>query len=193
MKKLLVVLLLIAGVVVVVSGQVVLDKKAEFLKQIETRLSQIEDLYFSKLTFEERRTAIKLVDEILVIVAKYDAVPASTAGAASTAGNAGTTPAAGNVSVLSDDAFAYMLKEVKGTIDDDKKIAIIKSIGKDGMILCAQLKKCLETFSFESGKVKCIKELYVKIADKANFSVVLSALTYDSSKQEVLRSLNLDS
>ncbi|MBN1409493.1 MAG: DUF4476 domain-containing protein [Spirochaetales bacterium] len=130
------------------------------LDRIINNLEMIENSYFKYLDFKERRTALKIIDEIIAMVRGDDIVIDTT-------------------SVLSDEAFDEMLKNIKNEANSNSKSSIILSIGKKGKIKCSQLKLLLETYSFDSEKVKLIKNIYPQIADPVN--TVLVTATIDSS------------
>jgi len=148
-------------------------------RKIVENLKQIEDLYISKLNFEERRKAIELLNDVLRKLYQLDDSQLNNCGDNNKFNH--------NSIVLNDEGFKDLYDQVKNELNEDHKTKLIQSIGKDGLILSSQLAKLIQTYNFESGKVKCIKAIYKNIYDKANIGMVLKHLMV---KDEIIEFIN---
>lgn len=139
--------------------------------RIVHNLKQIEDSYFKYLSFDERRDAVQLMNETIMLVqsARLDA--------SSSPGD--------NPNVLGEEGFQTLLKEVSSTISESDKTARVRAIGKRGWISCSQLRALLDTYSFDDAKTDLIKSMYSQIYDPVNITVVTSTIRNSIVRKEL--------
>lgn len=142
-------------------------------QRIYKNLKHIEDLYISKLDFTERREAIALMNMVLNDLGSID----------------GDNPMKmlNQNQILSPEAFKSLLSQIKSTIDDTKKLSLILVTYSNSSITSHQLDELLAYFSFEGGRVDCIKQIYPRIADKQNIVVILKNIKNEITKNELLQ------
>lgn len=149
-------------------NQVLNETKLKILEN----LKQIENSYFKLLDFEERRKALRLMDETIKMVLneelgkKYQSHRAEP-------------------NVMGDEAFKMLLKQVNETVSDTTKTDLIISACANGFISVVQMRSLLESYSFKDNKVYCIETVYDRIYDKANISILI-ALFPDSFARDRL-------
>jgi hypothetical protein len=141
-------------------------------QKIIKNLKKIEDSYINNLDFTERRKAIKLVNEIIELLENQSIVNKH------------------KKYVLSDEAFEILKAQVEETIIESKKTDIILSIGKKGFITTNQLLQLLQTYDFNVEKMNCIKKIYSSIADKVNVNILLTTISSELSKDELIKFFN---
>ncbi len=164
---------LFAFLLVVVSLCLFAETQAETnKKKIVSNLKRIEDTYFKYLSFQERREAIAILDETMKMIQSAEFV---------------TKPDDKNSegNVLSEEGLQNLLKDVMSTIDEDNKTTMILAIGKKGKITCSQLRKLIETYKFDSYKVKLIKAIYPHILDPVNITLITTTISSSLTRSEL--------
>ena len=92
--------------------------------------------------------------------------------------------------VLSDEAFKILKTQVEETFIEDNKTKLILSIGEKGYITSNQLLQLLQTYDFNIEKMNCIKKIYPSIADKVNVNILLTTISSELSKDELIKICN---
>ena len=132
---------------------------------IINNLNLIENIYFKYLNPEEKKEAIRLLNETkyLVIDISDNSVSNSQI----------------QLNVLNEAGFQALYDNVKKELSDDTKNTIILSIGKNGKITSSQLARLISLYSFDVYKEKLIKLISNNIIDPVNIGEVLGY--FDSS------------
>jgi hypothetical protein len=134
------------------------------------KLKKIEDKYFSYLSFNERRDAIELMDEIIELIES---------------GDIDSSVVISKSKILSDESFAILLDNVSKEINGSSQVRMILSIGKNGYIKCSQLKQLVKLISFDKYKIELIKKIYSNIYDPVNLISVTSLIDSSISRDEL--------
>jgi hypothetical protein len=165
-KYILLVTLLIAG-----SNLAAQTPQERVKHKIIQNLKQIEESYFKYLSFEERRDALQLMNETILLVqsSRFDV--------SSSSGN--------DPNVLGEEGFQTLLKEVSSTISESEKTTRIRAIGKRGWISCSQLRALLNTYTFDNSKVELIKSVYNQVYDPVNISLATSTVQNSILRKEL--------
>jgi NADH dehydrogenase/NADH:ubiquinone oxidoreductase subunit G len=97
-----------------------------------------------------------------------------------------TQPAA-----MSAENFAKLLKALKAEAFDDGKTSFVATFAVQGRLNCEQARELLKVFSFDEGRIKSAEVLYPRLTDPEKFYTVLDVFSFDSSRTEVRKKLNL--
>jgi hypothetical protein len=154
------------------------NRKTTGQVMIIEKLKQIENSYISRLDFEERREAIRLMDEILISIKNTPEMSCQNRFSKDR-----------HSSILSDDGFQELLKLVKGEINEDRKTNLIQTCAIDGHILSTQLALLLSTYSFDSYKIDCIKKVYPHVYDKVNSGILFEQIHNSILRDELINDL----
>lgn len=72
----------------------------------------------------------------------------------------------------------------KHAFDDNKMNEIVQSLGTK-CFSSEQVKSLLGILSFEEDKIKIAKKAFIRVSDPENYSVILSAFSFQTSKEEI--------
>lgn len=128
------------------------------------KLRILENKYFSYLSFDERREAIKLMDEIIEIV------------------NPKQNPQIEDeepriqLNLMSSEEFTKFYSEYNDRSSRDEKIDYILEYGIYYNFTCFQIKKLVESIGIGDQQADVIKILYKKIIDPENIQYVVDAV-----------------
>jgi hypothetical protein len=131
-------------------------------EQIKANLKSIEDTYFKYLNFEERRIAIDLMNRTIALV---DDANLDSSALGDRAFN-----------TLDEKDMPGLLQQLNGTIGASEKLSLLKSVSIHAWFLSSQVRSIVDTFTFDDDKVSAIKQVYDRIIDKKNLSVLLPAI-----------------
>ena len=98
-----------------------------------------------------------------------------------------TTPQA-----ISKESFAKLLKALNAESFDDGKAGFIATFAVQGRLTSEQARELLKPFSFDEGRVNSAVLLYPRVTDPENFFTVLDVFSFDSSRAEIRKRLNLN-
>ena len=173
MKK--IVLIIMISTLTLIGGQgkkKIMDQKIVTpVERIMNNLKQIENLYISRLDFDDRRKAIQLLDKTVNLVKKCNLKSKPT-----------PNP---RPNLLNTKAYNIMLRQVKEASGGKKRINIIRTTIKNKKLTSNQLKKLLTKFRYESYKEECIYAFYKVVHDKENIHTVLSTIGNSFTKKRV--------
>lgn len=130
-------------------------------------LKAIENVYFKYLTFETRREAVNLMDQIMKQISMVSDIDRE------------------EQRMISDESFSILLKNVSGEISGSTQVRMIMAIGKNGYIRCAQLKMLVEEITFNTYKIQLIKEIYPNILDPVNLVSITSLISSFFKREEL--------
>jgi hypothetical protein len=129
-------------------------------------LARIEALYFPRLSPDERKAAILLMNETrLSFVGQYERPVGPTKHH--------------DLNVLNDSAFQKLLASVKKEISGPTKTKLVLAIGKKGKVTSSQVAALIETYSFDSDRSELLRALADNIVDPVNIGMALDH--YDNS------------
>lgn len=151
--------LLCAGVVY--SRAIPLPFKADPESRIMQNLSYIENMYFKYLSPQERKEAVRIMNETRELIVGIFAGPAY------------------HYNVMGEEAFLALYNDVKEEISDSAKTKIIQKALGNGNITCSQLGKLVALYSFDLWREELLKSIADKIIDPVNIEIVLQH--FDSS------------
>ena len=82
--------------------------------------------------------------------------------------------------------------QIKSSINKESSSSVKISLTKEILsakkcFTCAQVKEIVNLMSFESGKIEMAKYAYDYIVDKANYYTIADALSFSSSKEDLMR------
>ena len=89
--------------------------------------------------------------------------------------------------VLSESGFNKLLTQLKEESFDDNKVKIVQATVNNGKITSQQLKRIVQTFTFDNGKVSVIKWAYSKLSDPININEAIEEIMSGLEKKEVNR------
>lgn len=89
--------------------------------------------------------------------------------------------------VVSDEAFAPLLKQISDKSFPNEKITLIKMMANDRCFNTSQLKKISEQFTSDGDRMEVFKYCYAKCPDKQNYYQLADQLTFSTNKQELNR------
>ena len=87
--------------------------------------------------------------------------------------------------------FADLKSRVEEESFSDGKIGLIETAAKHNRFKSAQVEELVGMLEFSDGRVKVAKMLYDRTVDKGNYYKVVSALEFESNKEEVREALDL--
>lgn len=87
--------------------------------------------------------------------------------------------------VMGRDTFERFLQSVKKASFDSDKMELIKTAVATADFTSAQCRRVVDLYSFDDEKLKVMKLMFPRIADKENFVVVIDALTFTLNKDEM--------
>ena len=87
--------------------------------------------------------------------------------------------------------FRDLLESIEDESFSDGKIRMVEAAARDNYFTSKQAKKIVEAMSFGDNQVESAVVLYPRLTDQGNFFRVLSALEYESDKEEVRDRLDL--
>ena len=131
------------------------DNKRRIIK----KLKKLEDSYISTLSFDDRRRAIRIMNNILEELAYVD-LP-------------GDTRRRHPRNVMSDEVFANFLKQLKKETVGSKNNLLKESI-KFGMSSSNQTAQIIKQYTFDSDQLEAFKICFDKIYDKVNISIAIN-------------------
>lgn len=140
------------------------DSKTKIIENLKL----IENKYFKYLDFEERREAIRLLDEALTLLNYYS--------------NTNYLIKDSNPNLLSDESLKELVKVLNDKRFDSERTDTIMAISKKGGITVKQLKLLLKTYQFDEGKSDCIVNVYDRIYDKINVNLLLTTISSEITK-----------
>ncbi|GEM_PF-1572550 len=83
--------------------------------------------------------------------------------------------------------FAGVLAAIEKESFSSGKLEIVKDVSVDRWFTAAQVKRVVETFSFDNDKVEAAVILHPRVVDMENWFRVHDAFSFDSSKDELRR------
>ena len=87
-------------------------------------------------------------------------------------------------------SFKQLEERLKRGFASDKLAEVKMAIGGGACFTSAQAKVLLKAIHGDSEQKEAALALYPRIMDRANFGDALSAMTFGSSRQEVMKQLN---
>ncbi len=88
---------------------------------------------------------------------------------------------------MPEDEFRKLITMLRNEQMESSRLDIVKTAAEENYFTSQQVKEIMETFDFEENRIRVAKLLYPRVVDRENFFVVLSALSYSSSRQELRR------
>lgn len=85
--------------------------------------------------------------------------------------------------------FDKLLKSLKQEAFDDGRFALLKAAANTVYFTSEQARQLVAVFTFSDGQKKAAILLHARLVDPVNFPSVVAAMTFDSDRQEVLRSI----
>ena len=135
--------------------------------EIKRKLEFIETKYISALSFNERRQAIRTMDDVMVLV-----------------GSLGTDKPH-KQSPMPDHMFKQLIKKLKKTGHAwEQKYELFKR-SVSAYYSVKQLLQVLRIFKFDDDKLEVVITLYPKLVGKNQLYKVLNSLTFRKSKQDL--------
>lgn len=123
-------------------------------------LARIEALYFPRLSPDERKTAILLMNETRLSFVGQHERPVG--------------PSKHNdLNVLNESTFQKLLASVKKEVSDPAKTRLVLAIGKKGKITSSQVAALIETYSFDLYRSELVRALADNIVDPVNIGMAL--------------------
>lgn len=145
---------------------------------IKNRLDDIEKMYISILSFDQRREAIAQIDNLyndIVILMGHKTVQIRD--------NHGFHPA-----IMPDDVFDLFKKETKAAWPDKEKYKVyLKYVARYNLTI-DQLVEIISLTTFDSDKIEAITLIYPSVIDKENSMKLLKAV---SNQDALMKSLGL--
>lgn len=89
------------------------------------------------------------------------------------------------VNSISNDQLIVMKSKIDGETFRDEKMSRAKMLTRERCILTSQVVLLMDCFTFDSDKLELAKFLYNRTDDKHNYDVVVDALEYRGSKEEL--------
>jgi len=83
------------------------------------------------------------------------------------------------------DKFEKLIEMLYKESFEDAKLDIVRTAAKDNYFTSQQVKQIMEAFKFDENRLEVAKILYPRVVDKENFFIVLSTLTFPSSREEL--------
>jgi hypothetical protein len=151
---------------------------AASLKELAADLKEARDLA-KKVT--DRTTRDRL--ELLITRSELKVLELEKAFAGTSGGTSSPPITAEN--------FAKLLKGLDAESFDDDKASFVATFAVHGRLTSEQARQLLKQFSFDEGRVKSAALLYPRVTDPENFFTVLDVFTFDSSRSELRKRLNL--
>lgn len=86
---------------------------------------------------------------------------------------------------MNSDTFESFYRTVKGATFDSDRIKFIETAIMTSDFTSGQCRRLVDTFSFDSDKVKVMQLMYPRISDKEGFFVVIEGLTFQMDKNKM--------
>ncbi|KXB77918.1 hypothetical protein HMPREF3034_02598 [Prevotella sp. DNF00663] len=93
--------------------------------------------------------------------------------------------------VMDDADFNVFYRYVVNETFDDNKLKLITVGSLNGGFSCRQCARMMDVFNFDDKKLKVIKIMAPRLVDRMNTTMILSKLTFESSKEEAARMLGI--
>lgn len=139
------------------------------------KLKEIENKYYKYLSFDERREAIKLMDEIIDIINSEEKL---------TKPNKKETKLNKN-NIILDSVFDELLENVSHEAFGDDQVRMILAIGEKGYLYSSQLKLLVDEIDRDQYKTELIKKIYSNIIDPVNLVIVTESYTFSSDRENI--------
>ncbi len=94
------------------------------------------------------------------------------------------------VPVISNEMFNQLKSTVQNESFDSGRLELLESTLRNNNFTSHQIKELLHLLSFDSGRLQFAKSAYTQVVDPENYFVVNEALSYSSSKSELLKYIN---
>jgi predicted Ser/Thr protein kinase len=102
------------------------------------------------------------------------------------------TIAGGEPLAVPSENFEALLKSLQRESFDSGKLSFARSISAKTGLTCAQVRRLLQEFAFDTDRVEAAVELYPHVTDPENFFTVLESFTFDHDRQTVRKRLKLE-
>ena len=129
------------------------------------KLKQLEQQYILTLGFEERREAIKLMDEIILLIKSHPTDPNKK------------VVHTQSYQTFTDENFSLLLKQLEDASAFKKVDLFISSI-KFGRISSEQLALAIKQVSFSDEQLKIFKQAFPYVYDKLNIQIAVNELSF---------------
>lgn len=139
------------------------------------KLKEIENKYYKYLSFEERREAIKLMDDIIDIISSEEEL---------TKPNKKETKI-NKKNIILDSVFDELLENVSQEAFGDDQVRMILAIGEKGYLYSSQLKLLVDEIDRDKYKTELINKIYPNIIDPVNLVIVTQSYTFSSNKKNI--------
>ncbi len=168
MKKMLLVMLFLPYITY---AQENISKK----QLVMDKLEKIEDGYFKYLSFRERREAISLINEIILLIDPEEINPKEM----------NSEIMRNEYNIMSESVFLSLHENVSNEISSSDQISMILAIGQRGYITSNQLKMLVDEMTFDRYKIELIKGIYHNIIDPVNLVIVTPLIDSSFSKRDL--------
>lgn len=92
---------------------------------------------------------------------------------------------------ISTSRYNQLIEQVRNSSFESSKVDVVNLMLKNNKINVDQLIGILKEFSFESTKLQFAEDNYYKVVDKGNYFLVSNVFTFQSSKDEMIKFLEM--